>query len=290
MKLPGYRKIATLSYLTSGLEILANEFVYQSTKPNGNITGSNFLQKFVGSRQLLDFHDYSRSVTTQKCFVDAAPNIGLKNIQDPASLLASFPAVASHLLARDFYSIEDSFDLDSCLEWLTGNRRLDKTSLVNGLAEDLGTLTRLHHLMMGELRLMESWNAFLEVTAFSMYRSSGGVFSGPSRDKLSNFARDTLDSLKENLERSSVDSTNNYVDSSNMQFLGRMISCHSDLLLFLLEIGSMSSAPLADLVESLDALTDAVSFLFDVFCPTPDQSPAASSQLEVSLICKSDNL
>jgi hypothetical protein len=290
-KLPGYRKIATLSYLTSALEILTNEFVYQSAKPNGKITGSNFLQKFVGSHRLLNFHDYSKSVTTQKRFVQATPNIGLKNVQDPVSLLASFPTMASHLLARDFYSIEDSFDQISCLQWLTGNKRFDKTSVVNDLADDLGTLTRLHHLMMGELRLMESWNAFLEVTAFSMYRSSGTVLSVPSRDKLSNFARDTLDSLKDNLERSSVDATYNDVDSTNIQFLGRTVSCHSDLLLFLLEIGSMSSEPLADLVESLDALTDAVSFLFDAYCPTPElhRSPASSSQLEVSLICKSDN-
>ena len=215
-------------------------------------------------------------MTSTKEIWEIAKHVGLKQQQ----LLSSFPATSSNLQPNDFYLKENSFDLSSLAQWLTGiggsdvenddftNDALDKASL-------------LHHLTASELRMMESWKQFLEIAVFKVYFSNDCMITGSSLQILKHLTVDTLYSLKDNLAAGGAAQTG-FSAHFMSEEICQMSSCLGDLFLFQLEIGAFDLLPLDELLEISRGLSGAMKSLQDVACPEQTEESDHSDRLQVS--------
>ncbi|KAL3924430.1 MAG: hypothetical protein SGILL_001052 [Bacillariaceae sp.] len=269
-------RIGMMLFMSSALEVLAIEFASDQSE---KLSTSALLDKFVRSRRFVELQALSISLNVNAEFCRFAMESNLQTC--PIALFRSFPSTSSSSLSKDFYRHENGFDLRTCFQWLTDSTGPDwSTDPV--AAKMLRKVTPPNLLASSELILMESFNSFLEIVAYDIYRKNDRMVPASSQQVLMYLARDILKGLVLNLrvvcEKMSVQTS-----FDEDETVVRMTSSLGKLLLFLVELGAFNLMPSEEVLDIVSEVAKAMDYLHNCMCPPAmSKGGTSNSAVEVS--------
>eukprot|EP00980_Cylindrotheca_fusiformis_P027194 scaffold19324_cov152-Cylindrotheca_fusiformis.AAC.9 len=273
-----YARCTLATFMSKAMDILATEvayFVCHRDKTNSSLENLLLKSSFQPQR-FTSFNGYKYAAESSADFVSMADK-GVGRLTQPISLLQCFPATSSRLLADDFYTRENSFDVGCSARWLSDNSIHDEDETEQIMAR----VSIAYQLAFCNLDMITSWKGFAEVLVYFSVDHA----EGPSAERLLGLSQDTLTALHYNIEainKAQVEVAADFMRGKS----SRMAKSLTELFLFFLEMGSQNeeSSKLLDcdeLVDLLEVLTKTSEMLFTVMSSLPAHATTIED-LEVS--------